>query len=649
MTFEELGLKPEILKALQELGFENPMPVQEKVIPLLLSKNTDIVALAQTGTGKTAAFGLPIVEQTDTMSKQTQALVLAPTRELCLQIADDLNDYSKYVDNLSIVPVYGGASIEVQIKALRKGAQIIVATPGRLIDLINRGVARLENVTKVVLDEADEMLNMGFEDDLKTILAQIPETRNTLLFSATMPPAIASIAKHYMSNPQEVTIGQRNTGAENVKHVCYTVHAKDKYHALKRIADFYPNIYAIVFCRTRKETQEVADKLMHDGYNADALHGDLSQAQRDFVMNRFRTRQISMLVATDVAARGIDVNSLTHVINYNLPDDVEIYTHRSGRTGRAGKTGISIAIINLREKHVIRQIEKIINKKFELQNIPSGIGICEKQLFHLIDKLERVEVEETEIAPFLTSTFKRLEWLDKEEIIKRFISLEFNRFLEYYKKMPDLEIPSEQSRRDGQRDSFRDSFREGGRDGYREGKREGRREASGPRTAEKGFSRLFLNLGKEDGLYPPDLIELLNQHSQGRRVKVGRIELMKKFSFFEVPEQDAQFVVDSMKGASVSGRRVAVDYASSGENEGNQNDRGHGDFKRSGERSGFRKFGERGDRGDRKRFDNDRGGRSERPERTERSAKPDRSEGREKSGFPKEEKKKYGRKKEDRR
>ncbi len=637
MTFEELGLKPEILKALQELGFENPMPVQEKVIPLLLSKNTDIVALAQTGTGKTAAFGLPIVEQTDTKSKKTQALVLAPTRELCLQIADDLNDFSKYVDSLSVVPVYGGASIEVQIKALRNGAQIIVATPGRLIDLINRGVAKLENVSKVVLDEADEMLNMGFEDDLKTILAQIPENRNTLLFSATMPPAIASIAKNYMSNPLEVTIGQRNTGAENVKHVCYTVHAKDKYQALKRIADYYPNIYGIVFCRTRKETQEVADKLMHDGYNADALHGDLSQSQRDFVMNRFRLRQLNLLVATDVAARGIDVDSLTHVINYNLPDDVEVYTHRSGRTGRAGKTGISIAIINLREKHIIKQIERIINKKFELQDIPSGRGICEKQLFHLIDKLERVEVDEDEIAPFLTTTFKRLEWLDKEEIIKRFISLEFNRFLEYYKNMPDLEIPTEHSRREGQRDSFR------------EGKREGRREAGAPRTAEKGYSRLFLNLGKEDGLYPPDLIELLNQYSQGRRIKVGRIELMKKFSFFEVPEQDAQFVVDSMKGASVSGRRIAVDWASGGENEGKQQSRGRDDFKRSGERSGFKKFGERGNRGehgDRKRFDKDRGEKNERNNSGNRS---DRSEKKEKGSFRGEEKKKYGRKKENRR
>ena len=364
-TFEELGIDSKILKAISEIGFENPMPVQEQVIPLLLAENTDIVALAQTGTGKTAAFGLPVIQKIDVSDNYPQALILSPTRELCLQIASDLNDYSKYISGLKILPVYGGSSIESQIRTLKKGVQIIVATPGRLIDLMNRKMVKLDRISTVIMDEADEMLNMGFTESINEILAAIPEERNMLLFSATMPAEIAKIAKNYMSNPKEVVIGSKNEGAENIKHVYYLVHAKDKYLALKRIADYYPNIYGIIFCRTRRETQEIADQLIQDGYNADSLHGELSQAQRDAVMQKFRVKNLQLLVATDVAARGLDVDNLTHVINYGLPDDIETYTHRSGRTGRAGKKGTSIAIIHVKEKGRMRDIEKIIGKKFE--------------------------------------------------------------------------------------------------------------------------------------------------------------------------------------------------------------------------------------------------------------------------------------------
>ena len=406
-TFEELGIDSKILKAISEIGFENPMPVQEQVIPLLLAENTDIVALAQTGTGKTAAFGLPVIQKIDVSDNYPQALILSPTRELCLQIASDLNDYSKYISGLKILPVYGGSSIESQIRTLKKGVQIIVATPGRLIDLMNRKMVKLDRISTVIMDEADEMLNMGFTESINEILAAIPEERNMLLFSATMPAEIAKIAKNYMSNPKEVVIGSKNEGAENIKHVYYLVHAKDKYLALKRIADYYPNIYGIIFCRTRRETQEIADQLIQDGYNADSLHGELSQAQRDAVMQKFRVKNLQLLVATDVAARGLDVDNLTHVINYGLPDDIETYTHRSGRTGRAGKKGTSIAIIHVKEKGRMRDIEKIIGKKFEKGHIPTGGQICEKQLFNLVDKIEKVKVNEEEIASYLPSIFRK--------------------------------------------------------------------------------------------------------------------------------------------------------------------------------------------------------------------------------------------------
>src|SRR5574344_1082308 len=445
-TFEELCVAPAIRKAIEEMGYENPMPVQEQVIPYLLGENNDLVALAQTGTGKTAAYGIPLLQKIDIPDRYPQALVLCPTRELCLQIADDMSDYAKYLDGLKVLPVYGGSSIESQIRSLRQGVHVVVATPGRLIDLMERKTVSLANVKNVVLDEADEMLNMGFTDSINAILSQVPENRNTLFFSATLSDKIARIAKNYLHDAKEITIGRRNESTANVKHVMYVVHAKDKYAALKRIVDYYPDIYRIIFCRTKIETQEIADKLMQEGYNADALHGDLSQAQRDAVMQKFRIRNLQLLVATDVAARGLDVDDLTHVINYGLPDDTESYTHRSGRTGRAGKTGTSIAIINLREKGKMREIERIIAKKFEAGEMPTGKQICEKQLIKVIDDIEKVKVNEEEIEDFMPAIYRKLEWLSKEDVIKRMVSIEFNRFLEYYRDREEIEAPTTDGR-----------------------------------------------------------------------------------------------------------------------------------------------------------------------------------------------------------
>lgn len=551
-TFEELGVAPEIRRAIEEMGYENPMPVQEEVIPYLLDQIRDVIALAQTGTGKTAAFGLPLLQQVDVKQNVPQALVLAPTRELCLQIAGDLADYSKYIDNLKVLPVYGGSSIESQIKTLKRGVQIIVATPGRLIDLINRKTVELENVKYVVLDEADEMLNMGFTESIDEILSKVPQDRSMLLFSATMPKEIAKITKKYMESPKEITIGRKNEGSNNVKHVYYMVHARDKYLALKRIADYYPSIYGIIFCRTRRETQEIADKLIQDGYNADSLHGDLSQAQRDYVMQKFRVRNLQLLVATDVAARGLDVDSLTHVIHYGLPDDIESYNHRSGRTGRAGKTGISIAIAHVKEKGKIREIEKIMNKKFEQQTIPSGDAICEKQLFAFADKIEKVKVNEDEIGRLLPDVYRRLDWLEKEDIIKRVVSLEFNRLIDYYREAQEIETPSDRYSREDRgtsRGSSRDRFEARGN--------------GGSRSAEKGYSRLFINIGRTDNVNPATLMGLINDFVPGK-VRIGRIDLMQNFSFFEVPEGDAQKVISSLKGQEENGRRISVEVAQGG-------------------------------------------------------------------------------------
>ncbi len=545
-SFEELGVAPDIMSAITKMGYEQPMPVQEEVIPQLLANTRDIIALAQTGTGKTAAFGIPVIQKTDVKILSPQTLILCPTRELCLQIAGDLTDLSEFVDDIKILPVYGGSSIESQIKTLKRGVHIIVATPGRLIDLINRKTASLEGVHTVVLDEADEMLNMGFSEDIDEILSHVPENRSMLLFSATMPQEIAKITKKYMNNPMEITIGRKNEGAQNVKHIYYVVHAKDKYLALKRIADYYPNVYGIIFCRTRKETQEIADKLIQDGYDADSLHGDLSQAQRDYVMNKFRLRNLQLLVATDVAARGLDVDDITHVINYGLPDDYEVYTHRSGRTGRAGKRGTSISIIHTKEKGKVKQIEKLINKEFEKRAIPKGDVICEKQLFNLVDKIEKVKVNETEIDRLLPSIFRKLDWLGKEDIIKRIVSLEFNRLIDYYEKAEEIEEPVES----------------GSKKAERKIRSKEEKNVSGPRQAEKGYTRFFINIGKKDGANPANLMGFINDYVPGK-VRIGRIDLMKNFSFFEVPEENTKAILKSFKGVFLEDRKLVVEVADS--------------------------------------------------------------------------------------
>ncbi len=574
-SFEELGIQYPLLRAIEELGYEKPMPIQEQIIPVILSEEgRDVVGLAQTGTGKTAAFGLPLLQSVDIVpvysdfqikkdyktgkwidpvdAPQPQALVLAPTRELCLQIASDLQDYSKYLRGIAILPVYGGSSIGSQIGTLKRGVHVVVATPGRLIDLVERGAVRLNEVKTLVLDEADEMLSMGFQEDIETILSKLPETHRTMLFSATMPKPIAEIAKKYMHNPVEVTIGHKNEGAANVNHVYYLVHAKDKYAALKRIVDFYPSIYGIIFCRTKLETQEIAKNLMDEGYNCDALHGDLSQEQRDLVMRKFRTRHLQLLVATDVAARGLDVDDLTHVINYGLPDDIEVYTHRSGRTGRAGKKGTSICIVHVKERRRLNDIERMIGKTFEKGMMPTTERIIEKQLFGLADRLEKVVVNEEEVEKYLDPVLKKLGWLSAEDLVKRIVSLEFNRMLDFYKGSENLDIPEEKPKRE------RKAAAHTG---------EGARNASYARVyngantqAEPGYARLFINLGKRDGIFPKQLIGLLNANVH-HRIEVGRIDLLTNFSYFEVPEQDARFVIKDMNGADWHGRKVVVSPA----------------------------------------------------------------------------------------
>ena len=572
-TFEELGLSPSLLKGITEMGFENPMPVQEAVIPLLLEENNDVIALAQTGTGKTAAFGLPVIQTTELQNRYPQTLILCPTRELCLQICEDLTDFSSQISELRIIAVYGGSSIEGQIRAIKKGVHIIVATPGRLIDLLNRRVLDLNKIRNVVLDEADEMLNMGFTESITEILSQVPTERNMLLFSATMPKEIAAITRKYMNQPKEIIIGRKNEGATNVKHRYYLVHAKDKYLALKRIVDYYPNIYGIIFCRTRKETQEIADLLIKDGYNADSLHGELSQAQRDNVMQRFRIKNLQILVATDVAARGLDVDNLTHVINYGLPDDAESYTHRSGRTGRAGKTGTSIAIIHIKEKGRLKDIERSINKSFEKGVIPSGKDICEKQLFGLVDKIEKVEVDEEEISTLLPSVFRKLEWLEKEDIIKRIVSLEFNRFIAYYRDAKEIEVVDETRRKREDREQ-------------RRGDNSGRTAGS-----EAGFTRLFINLGKIDGIYPNTLIELINNYVGGR-IRIGKIDLMKTFSFFDIENSGVKSVLRELSGCEYRGRRIDLEVAQERdfpENRGRKDKK-----KREEKKGGFKKGDKKG-------------------------------------------------------
>lgn len=546
-SFADIGVREDLLRAITEMGFEHPMPIQEMVIPHLLTQEGDVVGLAQTGTGKTAAFGLPVLQRINHDSDMTQALIIAPTRELCLQIAGDLADFSRYLEKVRILPVYGGSSIESQIRTLRKGVQIIVATPGRLIDLINREEVKLDDVHTVILDEADEMLNMGFIDDINEILTHVPEDRKILMFSATMPREIAQIASRFMHNPVEFVAGTRNEGAKNVKHVYYMVKAHDKYLALKRVADNNPNIYGIIFCRTRKETQEIADKLIADGYNADCLHGDLSQAQRDLAMRKFRDHVTQLLVATDVAARGLDVDDLTHVINYGLPEDVAVYTHRSGRTGRANKTGVSIAIIHSKEKGKLQLIEKKIGKTFEYKKVPTPEHIIEKQLYNLADRIERVAVDDEQMAKYIPGIRKKLDWLSEEDLLKRVFSLEFNRLIRYYQDMPDIDLnEADKKSREKQDKSHR--------------------------KAEAGYERLRLDIGKGDGFFPGNLMELINKNVDGSKPAVGRIDLLQHKTLFDVRATDAKRVLDALRHADFYGVTV---HAELDDGPAKKGDKGH--------------------------------------------------------------------------
>lgn len=527
----EMGLAPELLRAVDELGFDSPTPIQQKAIPIILNTDSDLVVLAQTGTGKTAAFGLPILQLGDAYADHLQTLVLCPTRELCMQITTEFNKYSKYMSGFRVLPVYGGASIREQMSALRSGCQAVVGTPGRVLDLIRRKTLDLSGIRWLILDEADEMLNMGFKDDLDAILSETPKEKKTLLFSATMPEEVARIARKYMNAPEEVSVGKRNSGADTVSHEYYMVHAKDRYLALKRIVDINPSVYGIIFCRTRIETKEVADKLMQDGYNADALHGDLSQSQRDYVMNRFRLNNLQLLVATDVAARGLDVQDLTHIINYNLPDDPEVYVHRTGRTGRAGKNGIAISLIHTRESNRIKELERITRKSFERKQLPGGREICETQLFNLVDKVENTVVDQVNIEKYLPAIYSKLAWLDREELIKHFISVEFNRFLEYYKDAPDLNV--------------------------------NRNEKHVPALQKplENFIRFHINLGSKQNLSASSLISLVNRNCRGKRIEFGKIEILRKFSFFEIEESRVSHLMTDMSNVLYDSHPVVIEIS----------------------------------------------------------------------------------------
>ncbi|MDD2529230.1 MAG: DEAD/DEAH box helicase [Lentimicrobium sp.] len=561
LNFQQLGLNPSLLQAVEALGFKEPMPVQAEVIPVLIEKPTDLVGLAQTGTGKTAAFGLPVLHHIDPKVKKVQALVLCPTRELCLQISRDMRSYAEFIPGIKIAAIYGGASIEIQIRQLGEGPQIIVATPGRLNDMIRRKKVDLSHVEWAVLDEADEMLDMGFQEDVDTILETTPKEKHTLLFSATMPDEVERILAKYMTNPVIKTVGKRNTGTANVKHIYYMVQARDRYAALKRIADFNPRIYAIIFCRTRIETQEIADSLIRDGYSADSLHGDLSQAARDNVMSRFRNRTIQMLVATDVAARGLDVNDLTHVINYNLPDDSEVYLHRSGRTGRADKTGTCVSIINLKEKYKIKQIEKKIGREFGKAKVPTGVQVCEKQLFQHVDRMENVDIDE-EIESFLPVIYRKLEWMNREEIIKRFVSLEFNRFLEYYRDARDLNVDETQRSRDKEpsedRGKRRDKHGES-RDRNERGDK-GDRRIRDDRDAD--FTRMFLSVGRKDKVLPPQIIGIINEVTRSREIRIGRIDILDNYSFVDVDSNSVGKILKAFANEHANPRGIRIEKAS---------------------------------------------------------------------------------------
>ena len=541
LSFAELGLHADLLKGLEKLGFSTPTPVQKEVIPRLLKLEEDLVGLSQTGTGKTAAFGLPLIQMLDRSDRNTQALILCPTRELCVQVTRDLNEYARFLPRTNIVAVYGGASIVTQSRQLKQGAHIIVATPGRLLAFIRQKEVNIKSIRAVVLDEADEMLQMGFQDDLNDILAVTPETKKTVLFSATMPREVVSIAKRYMKDAVEVTIGERNQGIENVRHIYYLVAAKNRYQALKRVADSNPDIYAIIFCRTRQETKEVAEKLIGDGYNADALHGELAQGQRDFVMNKFRRRNLQMLVATDVAARGLDVKDLSHVINYNLPDDIASYTHRSGRTGRAGKEGISIAIVHLREKYRIREIEKRLQRKFERGQIPTGQEICKTRILHYLDNLKKEKIDDSHIEEFLPAIMENLSPLEREELVKRFVIANFGPMLKYYRNTPDLNSTEPESKSRYER---------------RQRKNNDNRTAAYGRDQEN-FTRFHINVGSRDGVNPGRLIgEINDRAAKGPRIKVGRIEIRNGFSLLEADSRSEAAILRTFSNLMINGRKV---------------------------------------------------------------------------------------------
>ncbi len=542
-VFTQLGLDDSIIKSIGELGFVEPTPVQKETIPLILNSEKDLIALAQTGTGKTAGFGLPLIQKIDTNNNNIHALILAPTRELCIQITRDIKLYSKYSDKVKTIAVYGGANIAIQIKTIKKGVHIVVGTPGRTLDLLKRKVLKFNALRWLVLDEADEMLNMGFKEELDAILSGTPEEKQTLLFSATMPRDVRRIAQRYMTKPEEITIGQKNKGADNVSHHYYVVTASNKYLTLKRLADINPDIYGIVFCRTRAETKDIAGKLMNDGYNADALHGDLSQAQRDNVMSRFRKGNLQLLIATDVAARGLDVNDLTHIINYNLPDETEMYIHRSGRTGRAGKFGLSISIMSQRERRKVISLERITGKKFQFNKVPGGAEICEKRLFNLIDKIENVEIDEAQIEKYLPMIYQKFERFEHEELIKRFVSVEFNRFLKYYKDAGDLNMNKNERNIGSRNDSGKQRKR--------------------ARRDQPGYARFFINIGKRDKLSTAEMIGLVNDCMKNRDISIGKIDILKNFSFFEIENDYESKVVKAFNGANYKGIKLDVQLSKS--------------------------------------------------------------------------------------
>ncbi len=598
-TFKEMGLKSEILSAITDLGYEKPTPIQQLALPKVLESKQDLIAFAQTGTGKTAAFSLPILNQIDPQKEGIKCIILSPTRELGLQIAEDIKSYSKNLTGFKVVAVYGGADIMTQIKKLERGCDIVVGTPGRTLDLIKRNRLNLEGVQYLVLDEADEMLSMGFAEDLDAILANTPQEKQTLLFSATMPPDMVKLSKKYMTDPIEISAGSKQEANTNVTHQYYKINSRDRYPSLKRAVDIAPDIYGIIFCRTRAETKEVAERLAEDGYNTDALHGDLSQAQRDYVMNRFRNRQLQLLVATDVAARGLDVNELTHVINFKLPDEDAVYVHRSGRTGRAANMGISLSLLTAKEESRLRYLEKKIGRKFEKVSIPNGQEICEKQLFSLIDNIKETEIANSHIDSFLPQIFDMFKDMTKEEVLKKIVSTEFNRFLDYYRDAPDLNKTSDKRERERKND------RNNSNDDDR-GERRGRREKREHKTA-ANMTRYFINQGKKDGFSPKLLMGMINSHMGGLSPEIGQIEIMKMFSFFEMETGHTSDLQRAAKQMEFNGREVAIEESSprpegNGEQKDNRNrGRGRGSEPRGDRGRGRRKESSAGSHGSKRR------------------------------------------------